>query len=260
MRILGVLFASTLLLSACTTSPTGRSQFIMMPESTMNSMGEAAYNEIKKTQKIDKDPKVNQYVQCIANSLTQAIKADYQGPPWEVTVFIDDEPNAFALPGGKIGVNTGMLKVATNQDELAAVIGHEIGHVIARHSNERTSTQVATAVGVNALAAGVGNSNGQIAAALGAGAYLGIQLPFSRTQESEADVLGINYMAKAGFNPEASVKLWEKMGAQGGKRPPEFLLTHPSSETRIENLKSHMPEALFLFQQAKAAGHKPQCK
>jgi predicted Zn-dependent protease len=259
MRLMALLTLSALLISGCSTSPTGRSQFIMMPQSAMDSMGVSAYDKIKKTSKIDKDPKVKKYVQCIADNLTQVVKADYQGPPWEVTVFVDDEANAFALPGGKIGVNTGMLKIATTQDELAAVIGHEIAHVIARHSNERTSTQVATAVGVNALAIGVANQNAQIAAALGAGAYFGIELPFSRTQESEADTLGTNYMAKAGFDPQASIKLWEKMGAQGAKKPPEFMLTHPSSETRIERLKEAMPEALELYRVAKATGHLPKC-
>lgn len=259
MRHLALLTLTSMILVGCSTSPTGRSQFTMMPDSTMNQLGAMSYNSIKKSQEIEATPKVNQYVKCIANDLTEVVKPDYHGPDWEVTVFVDEDANAFALPGGKIGVNTGMLKVATNQDELAAVIGHEIAHVIARHSNERTSTQMATAVGVNALAAGIGNQSSQIAAALGAGAYFGIQLPFSRTQESEADILGIDYMARAGFDPRASVKLWQKMDAAGGKRPPEFMLTHPSSQTRIKRLEEHMPTALELYKNARAAGHKPTC-
>lgn len=259
MRILALTALSTLLLVGCSTSPAGRSQFTMMPDSFMNQMGVQSYEKIKKDTEIDTDPKTNRYVQCIADNLTKVVKEEYQGPDWEVTVFVDDSANAFALPGGKIGVNTGMLKVATTQDQLAAVIGHEIAHVMARHSNERASTQIATALGVNALVATTGNQNAQIAAALGAGAYYGIQLPFSRGQESEADIIGINYMAKAGFNPQASVKLWEKMDAEGGQRPPEFMLTHPSSKTRIQRLEENMPAAMDLYNKAKAAGHKPNC-
>lgn len=259
MRIFLVYALLPLILLGCTTSPTGRSQLTLMPEGAMNRMGEMSYDQIKDKTKIDKDPKVNAYVQCITDKLTQVIQDDYAGPNWEVTVFVDDSANAFALPGGKIGVNTGMLKIATNQNELAAVIGHEIAHVIARHSNERTSTQLATAIGVNALAAGVGNENSRIIAALGAGAYFGIELPFSRTQESEADVLGLEYMSKAGFDPRASVNLWQKMAAQGGSRPPEFMATHPSSETRIIQLEDHMLEAEDWYKQARRDGRNPKC-
>lgn len=229
----------------------------MMPDSALNSMGAQSYEKLKKNEKIDTNSKTNRYVKCIVDNLIPVIDERYRDISWEVTVFVDDTANAFALPGGKIGVNTGMLKVATTQDELAAVIGHEIAHVVARHSNERASSQLATAAALNMVAAGSGNHNAQIAAALGTGAYYGIQLPFSRTQESEADIIGLNYMAKAGFNPQASITLWQKMGEEGGKRPPEFLLTHPSSQTRIKRLEEHMSAALEYY---RAAEQSPQCK
>lgn len=229
----------------------------MLPDSTLNKMGVQSYEKLKTNEKIDTNPQTNQYVQCIADALIKFTPEPYRNMNWEVTVFVDDTANAFALPGGKIGVNTGMLKVAHTPNELAAVIGHEIAHVVARHGNERASSQVATAAAVNIVAAGSGNHSAQIAAALGAGAYFGLALPFSRTQESEADIIGIDYMAKAGFNPEASVTLWEKMGQNDKNNPPEFLLTHPSSKTRIARLQAHMPEALEYY---KASKHKQACK
>lgn len=257
MKSLNICLILGLLIAGCATSPTGRSQFTMMPDGMLDKMGVQSYENLKKDAKINTDQKVNRYVQCIVNDLIPVIPEKYRQVNWEVTVFVDDTANAFALPGGKIGVNTGMLKVATTQNELAAVIGHEIAHVIARHSNERASSQFATAAAVNIVAAGSGDHNAQIAAALGTGAYYGIQLPFSRTQESEADIMGLEYMAKAGFNPQASVDLWKKMDAKSGSRPPEFLLTHPSSQTRIKRLEENMSEALFLY---KASKHKPACR
>jgi predicted Zn-dependent protease len=226
----------------------------------MDQMGVQAYEKIKKETKIDTDPKINAYVRCIADDLLKVVQEEGSKTTWEVTVFVDETANAFALPGGKIGVNTGMLKMATTQDELAAVLGHEIAHVIAKHSNERASTKLATGLGINIAAATTGSRGAQVAAALGAGAYFGIELPFSRTQESEADVLGLIYMSKAGFDPLSSVKLWEKMQAEKGKSPPEFLLTHPTSETRIKRLEEKMPEALELYHEALKKGIKPACK
>ncbi|HLF66383.1 MAG TPA: M48 family metallopeptidase, partial [Gammaproteobacteria bacterium] len=164
---------------------------------------------------------------------------------------------AFALPGGKIGVYTGMLQVATTQDQLAAVIGHEIAHVVAAHSNERISTQAATQMGLT-----VANSSGvnrNVQALLGVGAQYGILLPYSRTQESEADVLGLELMARAGFNPEASVQVWKNMAEKYGNQPPEFLLTHPSYNTRMMDLHHDMPQAKVLYEAAKAQGLHPAC-
>lgn len=246
---------------ACTTSPTGRRQLQLFPESQMNDMGSAAFLQLQEEVTVANDPGVNRYVECVANAITAQLKG---GRSWEVRVFNDETANAFALPGGKIGVHTGLLDVAKNQDQLAAVIGHEIGHVLSEHSNERVSTSFATNAGLQVIAALMGSRGGaeqQLAMGLlGVGAQYGILLPFSRVQESEADTIGLQLMAGAGFDPRASVTLWENMSKAGGGQPPEFLSTHPSHGTRIQNLQKGMPAAMNLYQQAEAAGRKPDCQ
>jgi predicted Zn-dependent protease len=188
---------------------------------------------------------------------------DYRDLEWEMAIFQSDSVNAFAMPGGKIGVMTGILKAAQNQDQLAAVIGHEIAHVTARHANERASRGSFSNVGVQVAAVllGGGNQGATYTAyeALQAGAALGIMLPFSRSQESEADVIGLEYMAKAGFDPRESVPLWQNMGAEAEEAPAEFLSTHPSSEKRIDQLVGQFGTTLKLYNEAKQAGKAPNC-
>jgi predicted Zn-dependent protease len=181
-------------------------------------------------------------------------------------VFQDDTANAFALPGRKIGVHTGLLKVARNQDQLATVLGHEVGHVIARHSAERVSDQYATqlgAQGIGVLLGAVSDPSSPLhagtMAVLGIGAQ-GVVLKFSRTHESEADLIGLDRMAAAGFDPRESVPLWQNMeAASKGARPPEFLSTHPSPETRIKDLQQRIPDALPIADQAHKQGRNPRC-
>ena len=151
---------------------------------------------------------------------------------WEVTVFDDEQANAFALPGGKIGVYNGLLNVAYNQHQLAAVMAHEVGHVMANHSNERASQSALRNVGL--AAARVFGASDTTIEAIDYGAQLGLFLPFNRTQESEADSIGIMLMAQAGFDPTQSIALWENMSADGGPRPPEFPSTHPSPDSRMQ--------------------------
>lgn len=184
---------------------------------------------------------------------------------WQITVFDNDEAvNAFALPGGYIWVYTGLLKIIDNQDQLAAVIGHEIAHVTAGHPNARLSSQYATQAGlqaVNAFLEGqVGGSTKTIMALLGLGSQVGILLPFSRSQEQEADILGLQYMARAGFDPGQSIQLWKNMSRAGGEKPPEFLSTHPSDYSRIQTLQAHMPEAMELYRRARQQNRIPQCR
>jgi len=197
--------------------------------------------------------------------LTQAITNEVrmQGAPssWEVEVFNDDSANAFALPGGKIGVHTGLLKVAVNQDQLATVIGHEVAHVLAGHSNERASTNLATQgalEALNVLSGPASPAKSRTLAVLGVGAQVGVLLPFSRAQESEADVLGLDLMARAGFDPRQGPALWENMARVGGS-PPELLSTHPSSATRIAALRQRVEIAMPLRKQARAKGKQPTC-
>lgn len=251
-------------LTACATSPTGRSQFIMIPEGQMAQMGAQAFQQMKKQQKVADNPGAQRYVQCVADAITAQLGGgEYARAQWEVTVFQDDTPNAFALPGGKIGVHTGMLDVARNQDQLAAVIGHEVGHVLARHGGERVSQQYAAGTALQLVGAYVGEDSSESSKAvmslLGLGTQVGVLLPYSRLHESEADVIGLDLMARAGFDPRESTELWRNMARQGGARPPEFLSTHPNPQGRIEQLESRMQGAMNTYQQARNAGRRPNC-
>lgn len=258
---------SLVLITACATSPTGRRQLMLFQESEMDQMGVAAFTEIKGKTKATQDAGATRYVRCVANSITQVLdntKKSHAGNPgnWEVVVFEDNSANAFALPGRKIGVHTGLLKVATNQDQLAAVIGHEIAHVLSGHSNERLSTAYATESGLQVLAS-LSNSGSQgqsqIIALLGAGAQVGILLPFSRAQESESDVLGAELMAKAGFDPRQSIELWKNMSKAGDGGSIELLSTHPSNSTRMQALEAELPRTMPLYEKARAQGRRPNC-
>ena len=258
-RRLIMVSALTAGLVACATSPLGRNQFLLMPAGEMDQMGATAYAQMKEEKPQSKNSREVNYVLCVSNAITNTVGGNQQ---WEVTVFQEDSANAFALPGGKIGVHTGLLGVAKNQSQLAAVIGHEIGHVQAQHSNERMSLQYATQSGMQLLGALAGQDSAAkqgVMAALGVGAEYGLALPFSRKHEAEADIIGLQLMAQAGFDPRESVGLWQNMAANSGGSPPEFLSTHPSNQTRIEGLQARIPEAMPLYQQAQSAGRTPNC-
>lgn len=254
------------LLSACATSPTGRTQLLMIPDSEVNQMGLATFQQMKATDKLSTDKRKTATTQCIVQSLVAQLPASWQKLDWEVQVFAIDSPNAFALPGGKVGVNTGLFRVATNQDQLAAVIGHEIGHVIARHSSERLSQSMLADVGANVVGAYVGRNASpdqvkQVVALLGAGAQVGVLLPYSRLQESEADRLGQELMARAGFDPREAARLWDNMirATAGSATPPRLLSTHPDAAERARVLATAAPQLLPTYQQARAAGRVPRC-
>lgn len=252
-----------LTLVACASSPTGRKQLYIFPEAQMSKMGITAFNDIKKQQTLATDSRKNNYVQCIASAIVKELPPQLRNQTWETRVFSDNKPNAFALPGGRIGVNTGMLRVASNANQLAAVIGHEVGHVWAKHGNERMSQQHLTKTGLDLVAVLAGKPSQEKEMAmqlLGMGAQYGILLPFSRTHESESDEIGLELMAKAGFDPRASVALWQNMAKASGSQTMEFLSTHPSHHSRIKNLKNKMSGALKTYQQAQQSGKKPQCR
>lgn len=248
------------LVVGCKTSPTGRTQVALYSDSQMSQMGVASFEQMKTQQKVSKDSRVNNYVRCIAKDVIAVLPPKYAKQQWEVVVFDDPSANAFALPGGKIGVHTGLLKVAKNQDQLASVLGHEVGHVIAEHSNERVSRSTLLSTGMQIGAAAMQMKNVQyrneIMQLLGLGAQFGLVLPFSRTHESEADLIGLDLMAKAGFDPQESVSLWHNMAEAGSGKTPEFMSTHPSPANRIEQLQSYMANAKKLQQQS---GKKPKC-
>lgn len=246
-------------LSACATSPTGRTQLAFMPDTQINQMGLEAFENLKQKNTVSNSQNYNQFVNCIAQAITRET-----GGQWEIRVFEDDSLNAFALPGNKIGVHTGLIKLVDNQDQLAAVIGHEIAHVQAKHSNERVSQQMAVSQGMALIQAvsAPETALGQTALSLlGVGAQYGILMPYSRLHESEADLVGLDLMANAGFDPKQSIVLWQKMDAASkNQQPAEFLSTHPSHSTRIQDLNKAMSKALGLQQKALAIGKKPNCR
>jgi predicted Zn-dependent protease len=257
-----LIFIIIVCLSSCAKSPLGRSQFKLYSSSQLSGMGEQAFAGMKTQQKVSNQPMPNQYVKCIANAITRHVPKSVFSGEWELVVFDSPQINAFALPGGKIGVYTGLIKLTENQHQLAAVIGHEVGHVIAEHGNERMSSSALIGMGMEVtnqlLEANEIASSNMIMAGLGLGVQVGVQLPFGRTHESEADLIGLELMAKAGFDPQQSINLWHNMAkASGDNRQPELLSTHPLPATRIQNLTNNMSRAVAGYQTAKI---KPNCK
>ncbi len=260
-----LLAGSLAVLLSCSASPTGRKRVLLYDDAKMSALGAQSFEEIKQQEKIYTDPATNDYVACVSNAVTAEIPGHYGEEHWEVVVFDSEQVNAFALPGAHIGVYTGLIKVAETPDQLATVIGHEISHVLAEHSNERLSQNQIAGIGttVAAIAIGVSDSienKGLAMAALGLGVQYGVLLPYGRTQESEADLMGLDLMASAGFDPKASVSLWQNMAKAGGGSVPEFLSTHPSNQTRISDLEERMARATQLQKQAIAQGKSPQCQ
>jgi len=251
-------------LAGCETNPyTGRSQLLMTSVSQEMQMGAQAYDQVKSDPKMrpSQDPREIEPVKRVAARIVEAAKRSKYAEmanqfQWEVTVIKDDKtPNAFALPGGKMAVYTGIFPMAKTEAGLAAVMGHEVVHALARHGAERMSQGQLTNAGLQVIgaaagAAGGGGMLGQATmAALGVGAKVGVLLPFSRKHESEADYIGILLAADAGYDPRESVALWERMGQMsGGGGPSEFMSTHPSHGTRIDQLKKWMPEAMAIYQ------------
>ncbi|HTL12709.1 MAG TPA: M48 family metallopeptidase [Bdellovibrionota bacterium] len=256
-------------LAACSTSPTGRNRLQFLPDSMMNSQGAQAFQDLKSQTPVDHDPATNAYVKCVANAIVGSTQGkDTAGVKnWEIVVFDSKEVNAFALPGGKIGVYTGILPVANTQDQLATVLGHEVGHVLARHGSERASDQLVTQLGLTGLEAILAGKSGKLSrsqqlimvGAMGV-AQFGVILPFSRDDESEADHIGLQLMADAGFDPTQAVTLWQNMSKAGGGQPPEFASTHPSNSRRIDQIRSWEADAEEHAAKAHAAGRNPQCR
>ena len=223
MKKLVLAVLATAVLAGCKTSPTGRTQIALYSDQQMSQMGQQSFADMKKNQKINNNPQVNAYVKCIADDVIAVLPQQYATQAWEVVVF-------------------------ENQDQLATVIGHEVGHVIAEHSNERVSQSSLLQTGMQAGSAALEMGNVQyrneIMQGLGLGAQYGVILPFSRSHESEADQVGLDLMAKAGFNPKESVTLWQNMSKAGSGNTPEFMSTHPAPANRIKELQAKLPQAL----------------
>lgn len=250
--------------SACSTSPTGRSQLSLMPASQLEQMGAESWNQIKSQEPLLNDAQAEAYVQCITQALAEVVPEQYYRDSWEVEIFDSETINAFALPGGYIGVYVGMIRLADNQHQLAAVMGHEIGHVMADHGNERVSQNLLVSgalIGTDlAFSSRSPQQRAMIMAAVGVGAQVGYMLPFSRRHESEADEIGMDLMAKAGFDPHEAPKLWENMRDLSSGGGPEWLSTHPAPSSRIRDLTNQIPDVLPDYEARAQRGNLPQCE
>ncbi len=250
---------AVLFLSGCTTVPeTGRRQLNFISSSEETQLGLSAFDQVKKDTPINHDPAINAMVQRVGRRI--AAVAPLPNAQWEFVVFESPEANAFCLPSGKVGVYTGILPITKDDDGLATVLGHEIGHAVAHHGAERMSEALALQLGGNLLGTALTNADPrwQSAAALayGVGAQVGVELPHSRAQESEADHLGLIYMARAGYDPASAVAFWERFAeynrTHGGSQGLAFLRTHPLDDVRIQQLKQWLPAAEQEYQRSKA--------
>jgi predicted Zn-dependent protease len=240
---------ASLLLTGCGGGATGLG-FNLVPQEQIQQMGLEAWAQLKKETPASANAAYTGRAKRIVDRVLQG--AGMNPSDWELVVFRSDELNAFALPGNKIGIYEGMMKVATEDAELATVIGHEIAHNTQSHAAERANSEAATQLGIQLAAAALG-STGNVppdvaAGILGAGAQFGIILPYGRNQELAADRVGLLYMAKAGYDPQAAIGFWQKMAkASGGNGPPAFMSTHPNDEARIAQIQKLMPEAQAVY-------------
>jgi len=251
-------------LMACSTVPiTGRRQLDLIPQSTMLSMSFEQYSAFLKENPVSKDPVATAMVERVGRRIQKAVETYFaqkklssqlQGYAWEFHLVESNEVNAWCMPGGKVVVYTGILPYTKDENGLAVVMGHEIAHAVARHGNERMSQALLAEMGGMALSKALEEKPEKTQmlwmAAFGIGAQLGVLLPYSRLHESEADYLGLIFMAMAGYDPNGAVEFWKRMASSGGAKPPELLSTHPSDETRIRKIRSAIPEAMEYYKKA----------
>ena len=270
-----LLFA-VLLVAGCATVPmTGRKQLSLVSGSEVNTLAATEYGKFLKqnppargTPEVAMVERVGLRIQAAVESYMK--KNDYadllEGYDWQFHLVDDKQVNAWCMPGGRVVVYSGLLPITRDETGLAVVMGHEVAHAIAQHGAERMSQQLATQLGGVALGVALSSKSAETQAlamaAFGAGSAVGILLPFSRAQESEADKMGINFMAMAGYDPRAAIGLWQRMAAaaKDAGKPPVFLSTHPSDEQRIERLNKDMPEALKRYAKATGQPVKPKGK
>lgn len=231
----------------------------LVSESEIESESGKQFQEMRAQIPASTDVQLRAYINCVSAAIVQQLEKPYSEEDWEIEVFDSEDINAFAMPGGRIGIFTGLMQVAENQDQLAAVIGHEVAHVTQQHSLKRVNREATTRAGVVLGTAVLGAAPG-VGDLVAMGAQVGLSLPFSRGNETEADTVGLNYMAAAGFNPSASIQLWKNMGEKNKLGPPQWLSTHPSGDSRIQDLVKQLPDALKLYNSAQAAGRKPDCR
>jgi predicted Zn-dependent protease len=253
----------SLFLAACATVPlTGRRQLSLVSSAEMSALGAESYQQFLQESRLSQDAGQTQMVRNVGTRISVAaeafmresgLEADLPNYQWEFSlVDADTVVNAFCLPGGKIGVYSGILPVARDETGLAVVVGHEVAHAIAKHGGERMSQLLLVQMGGMALSKAVEEQPEKtqqlLMLAFGIGANVGVMLPYSRQHESEADRIGLVLMARAGYDPRTAVTFWQRMSQEGGPRPPEFLSTHPAPERRINDIRDHLPEALKYYQ------------
>lgn len=250
-------FSSAYFITSCTTVPlTGRKQLNMIPESQLVAMSLTSYSDFLSQNTLSDNRQQSQMVKQVGDNIAIAVEAFLNenglgdrvaGYNWEFNLVEDNVPNAWCMPGGKVVVYSGILPITQTHAGLAVVMGHEIAHAIARHGNERMSQGLLIETGGLALAAAIDQKPAEtqalFMAAYGIGSQVGISLPYSRSHETEADKLGLIFMAMAGYDPAEAIEFWTRMSQSGGQKPPEFLSTHPSDQTRIQNLQAYLPEA-----------------
>ncbi len=252
--------SSALALESCYKNPvTGRSSLSLVDDGTMNSLSSQQYTTFLAQNKPITGANADM-VKRVGNKLAAAINTYFaskgqsnalKGYNWEFNLVNSKEANAWCMPGGKVVVYTGILPITQNETGLAVVMGHEIAHAIAKHGSERMSQGLVQQLGGTALSVAVANKPAETRAlynsAYGVASNVGVMLPFSRKHESEADEMGLIFMAMAGYNPGEAVNFWQRMASQGGSKPPELLSTHPSDQTRINNIRSLIPKAMQYY-------------
>jgi predicted Zn-dependent protease len=260
--ILAVIIFAFVALSCSSVPITGRSQLSLVSDSEMMSMSYQEYDKFLKSNKLSTDKQATEMVRRVGGRIEKAVETYFaqkdmskqlDGYKWEFNLVESKEINAWCMPGGKVVVYTGILPVTKTEAGLAVVMGHEIAHAVARHGAERMSQEMLAQLGAVALDAALASKSAETKnvwmSAYGVGAQYGALLPYSRKHESEADQLGLYFMAMAGYDPNEAVTFWSRMAQTGGSSPPEFLSTHPANDTRINDLKKLVPEAMKYYHQ-----------
>lgn len=246
---IGLFLSFCLFIGACVKIPK-----MLTTPAEENKMGEQAYAEVIKKEKINKDPRLNNILKRVGHKIAQqAAQSNFN---WEFNIIESEQINAWCMPGGKVAFYTGIFPYLKNEAGMATVMGHEVAHAVLRHAGERISQQMKQQLGLGILS-GVSSglfknpaAHDQIMSIFGAGSNIAFALPHSRESETEADVVGLKYMAKAGYDPDEALRFWQRFSQAGGQAPPEFLSTHPAGNTRIQTIKKLLPEAKQIYLQA----------
>lgn len=257
VSLLGFLLVVGLPFFGCVKNPeTGKSAFILTSEAEENQLGEQAFGEVLRKERVSRDPRWNELLLRVGNRVSRA--ANKPNFKWEFVLIDSPQKNAFCLPGGKVAFYTGILSIAKNEAGIAAIMGHEVAHATSRHAGQRITVNLGAELGLAGLSALLGGGDSTeknlLMAALGLGTQVGVALPFSRGNESEADEIGLTYMARAGYDPREAPGIWERMEKAAGGGPPEFLSSHPSNSGRRTALTGQLPRVMPLYEKSPRYG------